>query len=259
MNKTENIHSLHDLIFENRNKKYGAYDLRINYNNRLNQSLLFTLAGLTALFLAFYISGNNSVDPVKLIYKEKIDFTKTYEIAQIPLPVAERVKHPKVKPPIKETGVFIAVRDSLKFQHQQDTVKTTALTDTGQVTVSHSNPVKTTTRTGPPVNRFFNQAAVDKQPEFPGGLEKFYKYLVERIRYTEEAKSAGLAGKMFISFIVDENGLISNIRILNRIGFGLEECVTNALKNSPQWSPGSVGEKPVQTEMILPVSFSLRK
>lgn len=263
----ERIQSLNDLVFENRNKAYGAYDLRINYNKRLNRSFTIALSSISLLFLIFFLLKKVPDPIIEKVFKDQLDVSDPFvfqsqKIAQ-PIQPSPKQSEPKESMPKKmDPHSFLAVRDSIKIQPIVDTSTITINPDTS----GHSELLASTQPVGPVKNNLtlqtkqspFNQASVDKLPEFPGGMDRFYKYLVKKIRYTEEAKNAGLSGKIFISFVIDEEGMVSNIRILNGMGFGLDESVQEALKNSPIWNPGYVRNKAVKTEMILPVSFSLR-
>ncbi len=263
----EKNQSLNDLVFGNRNKAYGAYDLRINYNNRLNRSFTITISGISLLFLIFFIFKNAPEPIIEKAFKDQLYVSDpfVYQSPKNAQPVQSSPKQsaPKESMPKKiDTQNFIAVKDSTKIQNIVDTSTAATNPDTS----GHSGLLASTLPGGTFKNNLtsqistspFNLASVDKIPEFPGGMDRFYKYLIKKIHYTDEAKNAGLSGKIFISFVIDEQGMVSNIRILNGMGFGLDESVQEALKGSPIWNPGFVSNKAVKTEMILPVSFNLR-
>ena len=88
-------------------------------------------------------------------------------------------------------------------------------------------------------------------------MSKFYKFLLRHIHYTDEARKAGLIAKMYIQFIIDENGIVQEVELMNRIGFGLDEEVQKALLNSPYWLPGLVKNEPLKTVMILSIPIGL--
>ena len=89
-------------------------------------------------------------------------------------------------------------------------------------------------------------------------MEKFYAYLIKRIRYTGEALEGKITGKLYVRFVVDEEGFVTKVSVLRKIGYGLDEQVQSVLAQSPKWEPGLVKNTAVKTEMILPVSFNLR-
>lgn len=101
---------------------------------------------------------------------------------------------------------------------------------------------------------------VEKMPEFPGGIQKLYNYLGNNIRYPEVAKEAGIQGKVYISFVVEKDGSIKDVKVLRGIPGG-KMCDNEAIrvvKAMPKWSPGKQRGKPVRVSYNLPVQFTLR-
>ncbi len=98
---------------------------------------------------------------------------------------------------------------------------------------------------------------VDEMPEFPGGIEKLMEYLANNIKYPKKAKKNKVQGKVFVNFIVEKDGSISNIKILKGIGYGCNEEVIRVLKKMPKWKPGKHNGKPVRVIFNLPVKFTL--
>lgn len=99
---------------------------------------------------------------------------------------------------------------------------------------------------------------VEEDPSFPGGLNALYTYLNNNIYYTDLARSLGITGTVYISFVVEKNGSISNIEVRRSLGAGLDEVAIKAVQNMPRWNPGKQRTKPVRVEFILPVKFQLR-
>ncbi len=96
-------------------------------------------------------------------------------------------------------------------------------------------------------------------PVFPGGQGALNKYFDNNIRYPKAAVDAGRIGRAVVSFIVDENGHISDVKnIGRRIGYGLDEEAIRVVSNMPKWAPGTVKGKPVKTRMTLPILFRLK-
>ena len=101
--------------------------------------------------------------------------------------------------------------------------------------------------------------SVDKQPEFPGGEQKFLDFLANTIRYPGEALTNDVTGRVYASFIINANGSVESVKIIRGLGFGLDGEVIRVLKLSPQWSPGKFKGKPVSTIIIVPVLFQIKK
>lgn len=98
---------------------------------------------------------------------------------------------------------------------------------------------------------------VDVSPEYPGGMNEMVKFISSNIIYPEAAKKANIKGVVYVSFIVEKDGSISNIKILRGIGGGCDEETIRVVKLMPKWTPGKKGEKPVRVKVALPVKFEL--
>jgi TonB family protein len=97
----------------------------------------------------------------------------------------------------------------------------------------------------------------EEMPEFPGGKEALTKYLNENIEYPNMAKIAGIQGKVFIKFVVEKDGSISNVKVLRGIGGGCDEEAVRVIKNMPGWKPGKIEGEPVRVVFNIPVNFGL--
>lgn len=100
---------------------------------------------------------------------------------------------------------------------------------------------------------------VEEQAEFPGGLDSMYAYIVKNLKYPEAAKEKGIEGRVFVNFIIEKDGSISNVKILRGIGGGCEEAAVEMIKNMPKWKPGKQRGKPVRFQFNLPIKFELPK
>lgn len=97
--------------------------------------------------------------------------------------------------------------------------------------------------------------APDKPAEFPGGQLKFAEYLSQSLKYSNEAIKHDIRGKVMLSFVVDKNGSIIDIDVLESLGYGLDEVAVKALKNSPEWRPAMLNGRPVKVAYTMPVLF----
>jgi TonB family protein len=98
---------------------------------------------------------------------------------------------------------------------------------------------------------------VESMPDYPGGEEKLYKFLEENIKYPQLAKESGIQGRVFVTFAVEKDGSITNIRVLRGIGGGCDEEAIRVVKAMPKWIPGRQRGKPVKVQYNLPVKFTL--
>ncbi len=99
---------------------------------------------------------------------------------------------------------------------------------------------------------------VESMPEFPGGRAALMKYLAQNIKYPPYAKEAGIQGRVFINFVVETDGSITNVKVLRGIGGGCDEEAVRVVKNMPKWKPGMQRGKPVRVSFNLPVKFTLQ-
>lgn len=95
----------------------------------------------------------------------------------------------------------------------------------------------------------------DKQPEFPGGALEFYKFIGKNFKMPDEASKNKIQGKVFIEFMVEKDGSLSEFKIVKDLGYGIGNEVVRALKLSPTWIPGSENGKPVRVLYSLPVTL----
>ena len=98
---------------------------------------------------------------------------------------------------------------------------------------------------------------VEVMPEFPGGTEKFMEYLSGNIKYPEEAKEKGISGRVFIQFVVEKDGSVSNVKVAKGIGKECDDEAVRVVKAMPKWKPGLMKGKPVRVNYMLPVNFKL--
>ena len=99
---------------------------------------------------------------------------------------------------------------------------------------------------------------VEEAPEFPGGDAALYKYLAENLDYPKLAVETGITGKVYIRFIVEKDGSITQATIRKDIGGGCGAEARRVVRGMPKWKPGKQCKKPVRTEFTLPISFELR-
>jgi protein TonB len=99
---------------------------------------------------------------------------------------------------------------------------------------------------------------VQKMPEFNGGEKEMYEYLAKKMKYPEAAKAVGVQGIVYIGFVVEKDGSISNTQILRDIGAGCGEEALRVVNDMPKWIPGEQRDKKVRVKFTLPVKFTLQ-
>lgn len=99
---------------------------------------------------------------------------------------------------------------------------------------------------------------VEDQPSFPGGDAARMKYLGKNIEYPQLARESGIQGTVFVTFVVEKDGHVTDVRILRGIGGGCDEEAVRVVKNMPNWSPGKQRGKPVRVQFNMPIRFALQ-
>lgn len=103
----------------------------------------------------------------------------------------------------------------------------------------------------------YDFSRVEVLPKFPGGDAGFGKYLKENLKYPDEAREKKISGRVFVTFVVEKDGSLSNIRVRRDLGYGTGEEAVRVLKGSPKWTPGMMDGKPVRVEYTTVIFFEL--
>lgn len=99
---------------------------------------------------------------------------------------------------------------------------------------------------------------VEEMPSFPGGEQKLLEYVAKNTKYPQIARESGIQGRVFISFVVETDGSISNVKVLRGIGGGCDEEAVRVIKSLPKWKPGKQRGKAVRVSYQIPVMFKLQ-
>ncbi len=94
-------------------------------------------------------------------------------------------------------------------------------------------------------------------PSFPGGEMALMDYILEHLVYPQEAKDAGVEGRVFIGFVVMEDGSLGCFKVFRGLGYGCDEAAMDVVRKMPKWKPGAQRGKPVQVPFVIPVNFKL--
>jgi len=250
-----------ELVFDDRNKLYGAYDLRKHYSQNLFKALGFTTIGFVGLLLGFSLFLTHQPKPV--IYQVIPFSPKVPPVIQKNKPTPP--KPPKADPPKQNTVKFppmvTAVDDSAKNPPKTDEIKDAIIAQTtvhgtttdGPIEPPTAQPVKDPTE-GADMEPL---KVVEVMPQFPGGEAAWAKFLQKNIRYPTQAIDAHIQGKVYVSFVVEKDGHLSNINVLRSPGYGLEDEAIRVLKLVPPWKPGIQNGRPVRVSYTMPFSFQL--
>tara|TARA_R110002111_G_scaffold58561_1_gene99012 strand:- start:2154 stop:2711 length:558 start_codon:yes stop_codon:yes gene_type:complete len=101
----------------------------------------------------------------------------------------------------------------------------------------------------------YNVAETETKPTFPGGMNAFYQFVAENFKISEEATKMKLKGKVYLTFMIEKDGSLSEFRILRDMGYGTGEEAVRVLKLSPKWIPGTVHGEAARVMYSLPITI----
>lgn len=99
---------------------------------------------------------------------------------------------------------------------------------------------------------------VDTEPEFPGGEQNMYQYIINNIKYPETAKENNIQGRVYVKFVVTKDGNITDVEIARSVESSIDAEAIRVIKSMPKWKPGTQRGKPVNVRFTLPIKFSLQ-
>jgi protein TonB len=97
----------------------------------------------------------------------------------------------------------------------------------------------------------------EQMPSFPGGYKEMMLFIQKNVVYPKEASSMGIEGKVFIGFVVDQQGNLSNFTVTKGIGYGCDEAALNVVKKMPKWEAAKMNGRPVKIRISMPITFKL--
>lgn len=106
-------------------------------------------------------------------------------------------------------------------------------------------------------NEVVDFAAVESKPEFPGGDSELMKYIAENTQYPEIAKNNGVSGRVFVQFVIDRDGAVTNVKVIRSVDPALDEEAVRVIKAMPNWKPGYQRGKTVSVIYRVPINFRL--
>ena len=98
---------------------------------------------------------------------------------------------------------------------------------------------------------------VEEMPSYPGGEAKLMEYVAKNIKYPQIARETGIQGRVFVGFVVEPDGSVSNVKVLRGIGCGCDEEAVRVIKALPKWTPGKMKGEPVPVSYQIPINFKL--
>lgn len=248
-----------DMVFEGRNKAYGAYVLR-KENPKMTLIALLIGASVFASLLALPMLDWSSDEEV---VEEKVVMV---DMANLPPPV-EEVK-PLIPPPpppppapkidevkfvkpkvVEKEKVVEEIKTIEELKDKNVGAKDVKGRDDGKIVIDAPSGEGEKDVKIVEDNTVYN--AVEVKPDFPGGLQKFYDFVGKNYRAPEE----DIRGKVYVQFVVEKDGSLTDIKVMRDIGYGTGAEAIRVLKKSPRWKPGIQNGRPVRVLYSLPISI----
>ena len=217
--------------------------------NLENKKLMFTQIGLIISLLIAWLAfehksyDKREIDPsllrtAEVVEEEMVDITKQEE--QKPQPVEVP----------KQTTQLEIVQDDVEVED----IEINAEVEQNEVIEEYVAPEIEEEEV---VEQEIFQI-VEEMPSFPGGEQKLLEYVAKNTKYPQIARESGIQGRVFIGFVVETDGSISNVKVLRGIGGGCDEEAVRVIKSLPKWKPGKQRGKAVRVSYQIPVNFKLQ-
>ena len=270
-----------DMVFAGKNKEYGAYQLRKGTSGRNIKALLILViaAALVGGFLAWKVIEQKQAEEQQA-YMEAMELAKLQQQAKKEEKKKEPVK-PKIEPkkeiPVaRETQKFTApvIKKDELVKEENQVKQMDKLDDKVAVGTENKEGVKDRTveavrndiAVAPPPpppapkpevsNKVFD--VVEEMPSFPGGNGALMSYLNSNTKYPVVAQENGVQGRVIISFVVERDGSISDVKVARSVDPSLDREAQRVVKSMPRWTPGKQNGQTVRVKYTVPVVFRLQ-
>jgi protein TonB len=253
-----------EVVFAGRNKAYGAYELRKENPKTTSRALLvgsvLFVVAVTAPLVIRYIAG--------ILPDDTEQFKQTEVVLAAPPPIDKDTPPPPPEPPKPKVDQVrfpppVVVPAEQVRDEEPPTVQELKVADPGQKTIEGDPNAEV--RIDEPVgnsdvvedNSIVDFASVEVMPEFPGGQAGWGKYLQKNMKYPPIARENNITGRVIVSFVVEKNGDLTDIKVLRGIGGGCDEEAVRVLKSAPAWKPGVQNGRNVRVAYTMPIFFQL--
>ncbi|MGM9842578.1 MAG: energy transducer TonB [Candidatus Limisoma sp.] len=272
-----------DVVFANRNKEFGAYQLRLNSRPRHLRAFLITLIGAIAIIIIAY----SYMKVAAYIEEQRIMDQANQELVAVDLATEEQEEEQepeetKFEQPeeqalpeeilntVKVTELLIAKDEDVKAEDEiksQDELKETQTafgqtdfdkgTDDRNVIREHKEEVivEKKEEVKEPEKVF---TAVEQMPQFPGGEAELMKYLSKNIKYPTMAMENNIQGRVVVQFVVTKTGSIGEVKVVRSVDRDLDREAIRVCKSLPKFTPGKMNGQAVNVWYTLPVNFKLQ-
>ena len=263
-----------DLVFEGRNKAYGAFELRQSSPKRHNIAMIIIIV---VAVIAFSVPAL-----IRFVTPEKVEEAMTEVTTLSKLPEAEVKKNEDLKPLAPETPPPPPLKSSIKFTapvikkdeevSEEDEIKSQdELAKNDKVAISIADVKGNDEINGADIADFKEVVrpeapkeekevpyqAVEQMPQFPGGDAELMKYIQDHLKYPVIAAENGILGRVIVRFVVSKTGEIQDVTVLRGVDSSLDKEAVRVIKSMPKWIPGKQNGNNVAVYFTVPVMFKL--
>lgn len=244
-----------ELVFENKNKAYGAYAIRKSYSDNVTKSLVLSSAFFGIIALVAVLMTRTKMEIPSLEQLVPQIFVSTVEVV-IPEP-EKQIVEPKQKvdaAPKTETGQMTASdnkKDLVDKTNEQKNISKIANPDGDSSNVKEPE-IKI------PVIAVPSTPKVEKFAQVMPQMDGMAQFISDNLKYPRMAVENGTKGVVYVTFVVEMDGSITDIKLLDGIGDGCEQEAMRVVAMMPKWKPGMTDGKPVRVQCNLPVRFRLK-
>ena len=264
-----------DLVFEGKNKEYGAYVLRRDTGKRNVKALIWVMIGIALIFAIAYanLAIQNAMKQNAAIETDvelsKLAQKKEAKVERKEEPQVEKIEVEKVKssvafttPEIKKDE-DVAPEDEIKSQDELAQTNTAIGAfdvkgnDEAEGEVLKAKEV--IAQPEPPKEeetKVFD--VVEEMPQFPGGPNALFEYLNKNIKYPVVAEENGVQGRVIVTFVVERDGSITDVKVVKSVDPSLDKEASRVVKGMPHWIPGKQNGSAVRVKYTVPVTFRLQ-
>jgi protein TonB len=264
------------LVFANRNKSYGAYYLRSHSSNNMLKAFLIAAPLFVGVFVApkvlakfgdkQEITAVDPIDPVQIVEVKPTVVEPKIEVEPV---AAKKMEQPKIKTVGFTNNIKVVPDDKVTAtppttedleSNVISSITQDGLLGRGNIIIESIDGAENGLVGGTGIgngDKVVDVASVDVYPEFPGGMEAWTKFIQKNLRYPPMAQEGGVQGKVFLSFVVEKDGMITDVKVLKGIGAGCDEEAMRVIKKSPRWRAGMQSNLPVRVRYQMPIAYMI--
>lgn len=274
-----------DIIFDGKNKEFGAYQLRRNSDKRHNRAVLATLIGLIVILVGAYFLGMYNDFRAKQ-HEAELQAQLEQQLAQmaeevpeeeapeeeiqaVEAPEQEQALPEEILNTIKDTEIQIAADNEVTedITSKDDVAESTAAagattfdqgTDNLEVVRTHKDEIIVEEKKPEPKKEEIF-TAVEQMPQFPGGEAELMKYVANHIKYPTMAAENNIQGRVVVKFVVKKDGSVGDVQVLRGKDPDLDKEAVRVVRTLPKFIPGKMNGQAVSVWFTLPINFKLQQ